>query len=254
MAIKTKSETRRKFGPSKYAAFLLMVSKLLRQAPSKFSYRYITLGGTELKDIQSMFFVDPTITLNSVTFELKPERHALALETVGRLNEKGCKVEAHKRDIFTFFRDSNAVQPHIFFIDLEGICSGADYPRRFGALFANEIMKEGDILLITSYLGRNFGWKRIYKNYDAEFRMLNATNEKLKQQFYRAAHPSFTLYRGLHSRNLCDEIKAECLGCITYFDSSPMAIYGYSFNSGSTDLTEFIHKTPRFNIKNGILD
>ena len=63
----------------------------------------------------------------------------------------------------------------------------------------------------------------------------------MKRSLFRRAHPSFTLYRALVSAGLENELQIQCLGCIEYRDTSPMAVYAYTVSRGSTTLPALVN-------------
>jgi hypothetical protein len=55
-----------------------MLCRWFRKFAQPVAYRYITLGGTELRDVQSINFVDSAFASDSVSYESDQERYALA--------------------------------------------------------------------------------------------------------------------------------------------------------------------------------
>jgi len=233
------------FGPKKYVAFHLLLSRWLRHFGSAPTYCYVTLGGTDLQDVQDVWFVDSKLAVEAVSYEALPERAALAERTSAFLKEQGVDVQTIKGDFFDFVRKRD--EPHIFFLDLEGICIGGDYDRRFGEMFSTQRFREHDAIFITSYLGRNPGWPRLFEMFDGEFRVLGLTDDADKRACYRRAHPSFTLYRGLARMDLHGELELECFGCLEYRDTSTMGVYGYCVRGGQTDFARFVSNAPFYN-------
>lgn len=129
--------------------------------------------------------------------------------------------------------------PHIFFVDLLGICAFGDYVQRFGAMFQNLTIREKDCLIITSFLPARVGWPRVYQTFDGEFRLLGAGTVAEKKVCYRRLHPSFTLYRALQFVDLQDTLSLTCFGGIAYRSISPMGVYGYAIEAGQTQLIDF---------------
>jgi len=242
-------KTRTVYGPYKYAAFHLLLARWIRHYALVNRYRYVTLGGTELRDVLTMFFIDPELASRAVSFESNHERYLLAERAAQRVQSVEFKVETVERDFFDFERDGN--EPHLFFLDLEGICGSADYPLRFAEMFRKGILKENDTIFITSYLGRNPGWNRLFQGFDAEFRILGIGDSNEKKTLYRRAHPSFTLFRALSRADLQNELSLNCFGCVEYRDTSPMGLYGYVVAEGFTLFPSFIRNTPYFHVNNG---
>lgn len=240
---------RTKYGANKYAALHLMYSKWFRQWGKSDHYYYVTLGGTELMDSQSLYFIDAEIAKTSVSFELDSERLTLAEGTAEQLKAQGKSIIVREGDIFDFSRTSD--DPHLFFIDLEGTCALGDFYKRFADLFRKCVLREDDGLLITSYIGRNIGWPKLFRVYDAEFRLLGLTQSEERRICYRRAHPSFTLFRALEEANLVNDIALQCFGCVEYRDKSPMALYGYTIAPGRTKFIPFVSDTPYFHVAKG---
>jgi hypothetical protein len=233
-------EGRLKYGYRKYAALHLMQSRLIRLAVRPdINYVYVTLGGTEFRDVQSLRFIDPRLTSRVISFESNRERHELAAKTAAELLAQGIPLTLLNKSLFDYKRTDNS--PHIFFLDLEGICAWSDYSEKFGEMFQDETIREGDIILITSSLGRDPGNKEIAKTFAGEYAVLNIINESEVRKVYRRSHPSFTLYKALNQRGLTREVRIRCLGCIKYRDSTPMGIYGYSVLEGGTDFRQLVN-------------
>ena len=245
----TEQNYRRIFGPYKYAALHLLLGRWVRRYASEGNHAYVTLGGTELRDVESLHFIDPKLLHEAVSYETEAGRHQLAKQSSLLLAEAGIKVRIENSSFFDYSRQSNL--PHIFFLDLEYQCTLADYYIRFGEMFQNEVIREGDALLVTSYLPARRGWKRLYDTFDAEFRILKLHTPNEKQALYKIAHPSFALYKGLDNRGLQNEVKLSCFGCVEYRDTSSMAIYGYLIQEGKTNFRELVGDIDYYNLKVG---
>lgn len=235
------------FGANKYSAFHLLTARWVRHYAQQGRYQYVTLGGTELRDIVHLSFVDANFTGGSVSYEKTLERFKQATSTAATLNANGTSIEVRLGDLFDFQRTSDL--PHLFFLDLEGMCLScrqADFPVLFSRMFTRGTLGAGDSLFITSYLGRNIGWPRLFASFDAEMRLLEPANEAEKIVLFRQGHPSFTLFKALEDASLSGNVKAQCFGFIPYKDSSPMGLYGYSFTEGKTRFREFVRGTPTF--------
>jgi hypothetical protein len=210
-------------------------------------YQYVTLGGTEFRDVLSVHFVDPQLLGQAVSFEGNAGRFRLASQTAHGLRAGGVQIEVQRGDIFTTFTRQDAA-PHIFFIDLLGICAFGNYVQRFGEMFRNETIRENDCVLITSFLPPRVGWPRVYETFDGEFRLLGAGTNAEKKTCYARSHPSFTLYRALRLVDLEDTLSLTCFGGIAYRSRSPMGVYGYAVSAGRTEITTFAsspwHTTP----------
>jgi hypothetical protein len=223
---------------NKYAAFHLLLCRWLRHHAQATPYQYVTLGGTEFRDAISVHFVDPNLLGHALSFEGNAGRYALADQTAAELRNGGVQIEVQHGNILSdFVRQDDA--PHIFYIDLLGICAFGIYAQLFGAMFQNMTIREGDCLIITSYLPPRVGWSRVYQTFDGEFRLVGAGTAAEKKDCYTRLHPSFTLYRALRLVDLQDTLALTCFGGISYRSRSNMGVYGYSIDSGQTLLTEF---------------
>ena len=109
------------YGGSKYAAFHLLLARWLRHHCSKSEYRYVTLGGTELRDCQSLHFIDPAFLRGANSCEEHAARYSAAVEMASELQQIGTCVLVQQQNIFNFQRKSDL--PHFFFFDFEGTCS-----------------------------------------------------------------------------------------------------------------------------------
>jgi hypothetical protein len=234
------SPDRLKFGPNKYSAFHLLMARWLRHHSRQQQYCYVTLGGTELRDVLSVRFMDHGLITSVWSYEGNKTRFREAQAVSSRFAESGIAVEVRHADFFSHERES--ALPHIFFLDLPGVCAFSDYHIQFGELFQNEIIREGDCLLITSHLGHNPGWKKVRKQFNAEFAILGIddTDDPSVRSIFRRAHPSMTLFKGLCRNQLQSEIAISCFGAIKYKDTTPMGIYGYDVAAGRTELRSFV--------------
>jgi hypothetical protein len=230
------------YGHRKYAAIHLMFSRLIRLASLPDSdYVYVTLGGTEFRDVQSLRFIDPRLTARIYSFEHDKARYQLAATTAAKLQSQGLALNLINGSFFDYERVDEL--PHIFFLDLEGICGWGGYDEKLGQMFQDEVIREGDLLLITSALGRDPGIKEIMKTFSGEYSVLNITDEGEARRTYRRSHPSFTLYKGLNGKGLTRELCIRCLGGIKYQDPKhfPMGLYGYSILEGTTEFRHLVN-------------
>jgi hypothetical protein len=240
--------TRLTYGTGKYAAFHLLLARAFRHhAPQDEVYQYVTLGGTELRDVRTVHFIDPHLTDGAVSFEEDPARFALAQATAERLLASGPLVTVEHDSLFAGFRRPICNRRHLFFVDFEARCAFSDYDRLFGRMFRRGYILENDILLITSFIGGRQRRERMEKEYDPEFRILNVQTARHRYSIFRECHPSFTLYRALREADLQDQLAVECFGFVAYLDSSPMGVYGYTIRGGRTDLRAFLN-APRFEL------
>ena len=235
------SETERlTYGYRKYAALHLMYSRLIRLASQpKTDYVYVTLGGTELRDVQSVRFIDPRLTSQVISFESDGVRYQLAEKKAAELKAQGVSLTLVQGSFFDYERIDQ--RPHLFFLDLEGICAWGGYDEKRGQMFQDQTIREGDLLLITSSLGRDPGIEKIMETFSGEYAVLSITEGNEARRAYRRSHPSFTLYSGLNKMHLTRELRIRCLGCIKYQDGSPMGLYGYTVMEGRTDFKQFIN-------------
>ena len=229
------------FGPNKYAAYHLLLCRWLRQYGIRDqSYCYVTLGGTELRDITSLRFICEGLTSEVWSYEDNAGRYRAAEATALELQASGLQVRLQNAAIWSHQRQSDL--PHIYFVDLLGICAWGDYNLRFGEMFQNEVIREGDCLIITSHLGRNPGAAAIRTQFSGEFDVLGVNNADAEsvRNVFRRAHPSMTLFKALSLNGIQSELALRCFGAVKYRDGSPMGIYGYSIAGGRTDLSSFV--------------
>lgn len=229
------------FGPKKYAALHLMLCRWLRlYGQHDAAYCYVTLGGTELRDIKSLGFVDISLMSSVWSYETKKGRFESAKARATELVTCGIHVDLRHATLWSHKRSSDL--PHIFFIDLEGVCAWSDYDQRFAELFQNEIIREGDCLLVTSHLGHNPGAPAIRQHFGGEFAVLGIddSNPEVVRNVYRRAHPTMTLFKALSLNGIQSELSVRCFGMVKYRDTTPMGIYGYAIGTGATDLSSFV--------------
>jgi hypothetical protein len=232
---------RLKYGPKKYAALHLLLCRWIRlYGTPGAEYCYVTLGGTELKDIESLRFVDARLTTSVWSYETNDSRYKLAKERATGLSAQGLHISLQPATVFSHQRTSDL--PHIFFLDLEGICAWSDYNERFADLFQNEVIREGDCLLITSHLGHNPGLDKVREHFGGEFAVLglDESDDNVVKRVFRRAHPSMTLFKALSLNRIQSELSVRCFGIIKYHDTTPMGIYGYAVSGGTTELATFI--------------
>ena len=242
----SKKAKRLKFGANKYYALNLMLARWLRHHALQGSqYHYVTLGGTELHDIVNAGWIDRLLISAVSSYETDEETAALAQATANQLATKGVHVSVINEDIFTYRRDSET--PHIFFLDLFQPCRPTPYLRHFSDWFLHDVLRPGDLLLITSYLGRNPGWTKVLQDYDAEFRQLRYEIFAQQKELYHLAHPLLVLHRALTETGLQEEVALRALGTIRYFDTSTMGLYGITLQDGVTTLSELLTNVPFWN-------
>jgi hypothetical protein len=247
---------RLEFGPKKYAALHLLLGRWIRMygEPSR-SYCYVTLGGTDLKDIESLCFVDLKLASNVWSYETDQGRFNLARQRAAELGASGVAIELQHASLFSHERTIEL--PHIFFLDLEGICAWGDYDRRFAEMFQNEVIREGDCLLITSHLGHHRGLDKIREHFSGEFAVLgiDENDDNIVRNIFRRAHPSMTLFKALSLNGIQSELALRCFGIVKYRDGAPMGIYGYAVSAGNTELAAFVEDncTNYFDIGSGRL-
>jgi hypothetical protein len=229
------------YGPKKYAALHLLLCRWIRlHGTPEASYCYVTLGGTELRDIESLRFVDARLTSSVWSYEDEADRHGLAQKNAAKLIAAGTALELRHASIFSHKRSSEL--PHIFFVDILGIFAWGDYDRLFAAMFQNQVIREGDCLLITSHLGHRPGLDAVRKQFSGEFAVLgiDENNDKLVRGIFRRAHPTMTLYKALCLNGIQSELSLHCFGAVKYRDGTPMGIYGYTVSPGRTQLGTFV--------------
>jgi hypothetical protein len=237
---------RLRFGANKYYALNLMLARWLRHhAVPGGGYHYVTLGGTELRDIVNAGWIDRLLITSVSSYEENEKNAALAEVTAVQLASKGVHVSILNDDIFTYRREIAA--PHIFYVDLMGICRPRPYLQHFSDWFLHDVLRSGDLLLITSYLGRNIGWPKVLEEYDSEFRQLRFDLLADRKEMYHRAHPLFVLNRALTASGLQEELALRPLGTIRYMDTSSMGLYGIALQEGSTTLPGLLTDLPFWN-------
>lgn len=241
--------SKRYFGKGKYAAFNLILAKWLRHyATPKQKYSYVTLGGTELYDVNNIAWIDERLVSNVRAYEQQPERHANALKSATTIFGHNINIELLKKDMFQYKRDFDG--SHIYFFDFEGTCSWTRYQNKFKQWFEDKIIEVGDLLIITSYLGRNSGWDRTLNQFEGIFRKFRIESIDDRKRLYVTAHPCFLLHDALRESGREDEIKLNNFGFVKYHDSSPMGLYAFSCEVGATDLRNMVEQISTFDTIN----
>jgi len=222
----------------------------MRHYAQRGQFHYVTLGGTELRDIQSIHYVDDKCAAGIVSFESKKNEYELACGTRDRVHAIGLTVDVRHGDIFTFERIADG--PHLFFIDLKGSCVLSDYHEKFADLMSANHIRAGDALLITSHLGARRGWVKLLNEYTDELDTLQVVGHEQRKLCFRRSHTSFTLFRALHRIRYQDAIELRCFGCIEYRDKSPMSIFGYTVAEGTTRFSNLVNEAPYFHVRRGL--
>jgi hypothetical protein len=239
LAVKNKSPVRLRYGANKYAAFSLLISRWVRSgAATAESYVYVTLAGTELGDVKSLHFIDPGLVTKTFAFEYDRENYRVATQNGRVLKSSGIDVTVSNTNLLDYGRPDP--RPHIFHVDLPGIFAWADYSTRVGRMFQREIIKEGDCILITSHLGHRPVIEEVQKNFSGELAVLGVSSKEDVAKLFRRAHPSFTLFKALTTYRLARELNLKCFGCVRYRDTTPMGIYGYVVDAGTTELRDLV--------------
>jgi hypothetical protein len=234
-----------KLGPNKYAALNLLIAKWLRHhAISDQQYCYVTLGGSELYDVANLNWIDNRLTQTILSYEQNPSVLPSAQITAGQFRRNGINVEIVPDDIFQYRRRSDL--PHVFYIDLLGTLTPDPYRREFKIWFEDEVIQPRDLLVVTSYLGRNPGWNRVLQPFDSEFRILKISSPEEKKKVYRATHPLFVLNRALMDAGLNKELRLRGFGFIKYRDKSVMGLYGITCEEGATNLGSLVSEVSAF--------
>jgi len=252
------ADTDTEYGSYKYASYHLLYARWLRKYALKVPYRYVTLAGTKLRDIEHLAFVDHELIRDARAYEWDDERYALALLSRDRLNSLGVVVNIERSSFFSFKRDHGS--PHVFFIDIEGIFAWSDYDELLGGLFQEGAIVEGDAIFVTSCLAPRPGWDRIYASFESEYRLLGASKVSEMQELYLWRHPTFTVSRAVECRDLATEMCVECFGTVRYRDRSmgrlrmPMGIWGYVIKPGKTEFHKLVGAAvPCFDMKAGFV-
>src|SRR5271156_1285042 len=97
----TAPEERLIYGHRKYAALHLMLSRLIHLAVRHdTNYVYVTLGGTEFRDVQSLRFIAPRLASRVISFETDKTRHQLASKTAIELQAQGIPLTLFNKSFF----------------------------------------------------------------------------------------------------------------------------------------------------------
>ena len=235
------------FGPHKYYAVNLILARWLRHhaVPAQ-EYCYVTLGGTELRDVVNIGWIDHLLASVVISYEKNSVDALLARDTADSLSMRGLTTAIIEDDIFCYQRKSDL--PHIFFVDLTGICKPIPYQDAFRDWFERDVLRPGDFLLVTSHLS-SVNWSRALRYYDSEFRELRSFRFREKQHLYYLAHPAFVLRRALLSKGLEQELRLRPVGSVRYKDSSSMGLYGIVLEEGQTSLRLLVEDVPFSNTK-----
>jgi hypothetical protein len=242
---KSSKSSKRYFGKGKYAALNLILAKWLRHyAKPRQKYSYITLGGTELYDVKNIAWIDGTLVSTVRAYEQKSERHAIALKAVATIRDHNINIELLEKDMFQYKRDIDG--KHIYFFDFEGTCAGEHHQRKFEKWFEDQIIKADDLLIITSYLGRNIGWDQVLDPFEGIFRKFRIESVEDRKLLYVTAHPGFLLHDALRKSGMDSEIRLNNFAFVKYFDSSPMGLYAFSCETGVTNLRNMVEQISTF--------
>ncbi len=238
------------FGPSKYAAFNLVVARWLRKSaiPAQ-RYRYVTLGGTELYDVANLHWVNNRLIHSVVSYELKKTNYEVAEQNANRFRAKGIDIQIINGDIFDYRRNTEEDLPHIYYIDFTGIVGRAQSETAFATWFDREVILPGDFLLITSCLG---GRKPIMKKipeFTGEFKKLKVQSLEEQIKVYQTAHPLFVLSRAVIDAGLKSVLNLDCLGGVKYrARKEVMGLYGITCQSGHIILNSVSLNIPFFDM------
>ena len=251
MTPRPRRDARRKrlvFGPHKYYAVNLILARWLRHyAVAGQEYCYVTLGGTELRDVANVAWIDDRLTATVMSYESDSARANMARSAAGSLRKAGLIVPIIENDIFTYERDCDL--PHIFFVDLTDTCKPVPYQGEFRTWFEQDVLRPGDFLLITSRLASvRSGQALTY--YDSEFRELRSSKSGEKKRLYYSCHPAFVLRRALLSTGLEQELRLRPVGSVRYQDSTSMGLYGILVEKGNTSLRVLVEDVPFWNTRN----
>jgi hypothetical protein len=238
------------YGPAKYAALHLLLGRWIRHHSGAGQFHYVTLGGTELRDIQSLHYINAGAVSGVVSYESKKALCTLAQGTGTRLKSVGLKIDIRRGDIFSFKRVN--AEPHLFFIDVKGSFVRKEYDEKVAEWLVNDHVRPGDSLLITSHLGARHGWVTLLDDFTEELDTLEAAGEDNRKLCFRRSHPSFTLFRALNRIGYQSAIALHCFGCIEYRDKSPMSIFGYTVAEGKTSFLDLVRNAPYFHVRRGL--
>src|ERR1700687_5846320 len=104
------------YGMAKYSAFHLLLARWLRHAAADSAYNYVTLGGTELRDVLSIAYIDEQLMKTVTSYEAREDRYVMASTSAAAL---ATRMEVSVIHGNFFDRQRSQVDPTIFFVDLE---------------------------------------------------------------------------------------------------------------------------------------
>lgn len=235
------------FGPNKYYAVNLLLARWVRHyaVPAQ-QYCYVTLGGTELRDVANIGWIDQSLASVVISYEDDARKAKLAIAAAESLTRQGFTISVVEGDIFCYERKIDL--PHIFFVDLTGICKPIPYQDEFKEWFERDVVRPGDFLLVTSHLSR-VKWGAALACYDSEFRELRSFRFEEKRNLYYRAHAGFVLRRALLAIGLEHELRLRPVGSVCYRDSSSMGLYGLLLEEGQTSLQLLVKNVPFWKTK-----
>lgn len=238
------------FPAQKYEAVNLMLARCAcRLSVFQRPFHYVTVGGTELADVPGIRWMAGANLLDVTSYESDEKRILRAKESASLLSEKGVDVSVHLGDVYGYQRTAD--EPHCFFLDFCGTFNAPHIPK-LRKWFAEEVVRDGDLLMVTSFLSRHPGWPRVLKPFSGEFAYLGVATAAERQVLYYPLHPSLVVYRALLDAGLDGELAVNCIGQVKYSGRgrAPMGIYAFSISEGKTRLDEFVQDTPMFETKN----
>jgi hypothetical protein len=96
------------------------------------------LGGTELRDIHGLCFIDPKLA--TISSEVDRKGCELAQVEADQLAALGATVDLQLGDFFSYKRQSDL--PHTFSFSTARICASGDYDARFSEMFRDEVINQ----------------------------------------------------------------------------------------------------------------
>ena len=250
--ITVKPSGRAKYGSNKYTAYNLILAKWLRNFADSHPYQYVTLGGANLHDIAYISWISRQLVSSIISYEQDDFRYKTANESIKFYTDKGIFIDIVKADIFDYRRRSDLA--HIFFLDLTEVCAHEQHRTGFRTWFEEQVLRNGDLILITSYLGRNPGWEKVLKQFDSEFRILRKSTVDEQKILYERAHPLFVVHGALRDAGLDSEIGLKSVGFIRYFDTSAMGLYAIHCVDKAMNFLDTFDQLSYFNIKTRVWD
>lgn len=232
------AEPRLIFNDRKYHALNLLLARCaVLDASLRRPFRYVTMGGTEMGDVWNVRWCTCNNVSSVLSYENERERFPAAIQRASELTALGCPTSVSFGDIYNFRRSNGDDQQYVFFLDFCGSFNGTHISsvRRW---FQEDVLRPGDLVLVTSWLGRHPGWPRVLAPFEGEFLYLGIVTSDRRKALYYPFHPALVMYRALLESGQEGEVEISCLGFVKYSGKGggPMGLYAFQLSAGVTDL------------------